>query len=90
METGIAYFGNRMPKHLVEDINDIAEHGCTYMVHTFSENHWMYYHRTMQEIFEVTHRAGLEAWVDPWGVGHIFGGEAVQPLGRPQPGFLPA
>ncbi len=76
IETGVAYFGNRIPGHVAEDLCDIVERGCTYVVHTFSENDWTYYHRTMAEVFDLTRRAGLEVWVDPWGVGHVFGGEA--------------
>jgi hypothetical protein len=76
MKAGIAYFGTRMPKHVARDLSDIVAHGCTYVVHTFSESDRIFYRGTMREIFELTRRAGLEVWVDPWGVGHTFGGEA--------------
>lgn len=76
METGVSYFGNRILRHVEADLEDIARHGCTFVVHTFSEDDLAYYRATMAQIVEATHRAGLEAWIDPWGVGSIFGGEA--------------
>lgn len=76
METGVAYFGNRILRHAQADIEDMAAHGCTYIVHTFSEEDQRYYARTMDQIVKATHAAGMKAWIDPWGVGGVFGGEA--------------
>jgi hypothetical protein len=36
----------------------------------------MFYKQGMAEIVKATKDAGLTAWVDPWGVGRVFGGEA--------------
>ena len=77
MKTGISYFGNRIPEHFVErDLPDIVDHGCTYIVHTFSENDFQHYSQTLKTMVAATHQAGLEAYLDPWGVGGVFGGEA--------------
>ena len=77
MQTGVSYFGNRIPQHYRErDLPDIVEAGCTYVVHTFSENDVQFYRGAMEELVQDTRRAGLEAHVDPWGVGRLFAGEA--------------
>jgi hypothetical protein len=76
METGVSYYGSRILRHVQADLEDIAEHGCTYIVHTFSESDLSSYRGTMAEIVKATHAAGLRAWFDPWGVGGVFGGES--------------
>jgi hypothetical protein len=76
MKTGVSYYGNRIPRHVRTDMEDIARNHCTYVVHTFSENDLQYYHNTIGEIVKISHEAGLEVWLDPWGVGRVFGGEA--------------
>ena len=77
MKTGISYFGNRIPEHFAEhDLPDIVAHGCTYIVHTFSENDLQHYQGSLKAMVAATHAAGLEAYIDPWGVGGVFGGEA--------------
>ena len=76
MKTGISYFGNRISEHFVErDLPDIVAHGCTYIVHTFSENDLHHYKGSLKAMVAATHQAGLEAYIDPWGVGGVFGGE---------------
>lgn len=76
MKLGCSYFGNRIPKHVRTDMQELADMGCTYVVHTFNENDWLFYHDTMAEIVQITHEVGLEAHIDPWGVGKVFGGES--------------
>lgn len=76
MELGISYFGNRIMRHFRRDLEDIRARHFTYVVHTFSENDQVFYKQTMAEMVQATKDAGLTAWVDPWGVGRVFGGEA--------------
>lgn len=74
-QLGVAYFGNRFLKHAREDLADIAE-CCTYVVHTFSERDLYFHKAAMENIFAETRKRGMTVWVDPWGVGGVFGGEA--------------
>jgi hypothetical protein len=76
MKTGVSYYGNRIPRHVEEDMAEIAGNHCTFVVHTCSENDLQYYHGTIKQIVKISHQAGLEVWLDPWGVGRVFGGEA--------------
>jgi len=57
-------------------MNSLAEQGFTGVLHTFTENDLAYYRDQMARIVEVSHEAGLEVQVGPWGVGGVFGGEA--------------
>ena len=77
MKTGVSYFGNRIPEHFRErDLPDIVSAGCSYVVHTFSESDLQFYRSAMEEMVAATRQAGLGAYVDPWGVGGVFAGEA--------------
>ena len=77
MKLGVSYFGNRMPAHYKNhDLPEIQAAGCSYVVHTFSENDLKFYTGTIEKLIALTQAAGLEAHIDPWGVGGIFGGEA--------------
>lgn len=77
---GISYFGNRMIKHVKEDLRDIITHNCNLVIHTFSENDQEFYKETMKKIVEATHERGIEVWVSPWSVCGLFGGEAYSNL----------
>ena len=86
MQTGVSYFSSRTHRHVRADLSDIAEHGCTYVVHCFTETDLAYYRDTMREIVEATRDAGLEVWLDPWGVAGVFSGETFTrfPLDHPE------
>jgi len=77
IQTGISYFANRWSHHFKQDIDDIVSHACTFIVHTFSENDFLYARGTMKKFFYTTREAGLGCWADPWGLMGLFGGEAL-------------
>lgn len=76
MKLGCSYFGNRILTHVRGDMQSLIDMGCTYVVHTFNENDWMFYHDTIRQIVDISHEVGLEVHIDPWGVGKVFGGES--------------
>lgn len=76
IKTGVSYFGNRILWHVAEDMKMVRENNCNFVVHTFSEEDMEFYKDTMKEIIEISHREGLEVYIDPWAVGGIFGGES--------------
>lgn len=76
IKIGSSYFGNRILRHVRSDMEQLVREGFTYVVHTYSENDMLFYHRTMKDILAITRDCGLESYVDPWGVGKVFGGEA--------------
>lgn len=77
MKLGCSYFGNRIQKHVREDMKELVDMGCTYVVHTFNEGDVMWYKDTVREIVEISKEEGLEVHIDPWGVGKVFGGESL-------------
>jgi hypothetical protein len=81
MRFGVSYFGVRNPRHMQSDLEDIARLGFDYVVFTFSENDHRFYRETIADAVQRAHQAGLQAYVDPWGVGGIFGGEAFTERG---------
>ncbi len=77
---GVSYYGNRIPWRVKDDLRAIKEAGCTYVIHTFSEEDHEFYQDAMRQIVQLSHEAGLEVWLDPWGIGQAFGGETYSSL----------
>lgn len=73
-EIGVSYFGVRRVAHVRSDMDDLARIGATYVVHLMTEHDLANYRATMRGIVETTHDAGLNVWLDPVAIGHIFGG----------------
>ncbi len=57
-------------------MTDLVERGFDGVLHTFSENDLNWYRGQMARIVEVSHDLGLEVQLGPWGLAHVFGGEA--------------
>jgi hypothetical protein len=76
MEFATSYFGNRILRHVQADMIRLRAEGLGVVVHTFSENDLRYYRHTMTRIVAASQEAGLRVWLDPWGLGGVFGGEA--------------
>lgn len=98
---GAAYFGNRFPGHAHRDLV-VLSGSCDYVVHTVSETDFNYHKAALAQIFAETRKVGLEVWADPWGLGGVFGGEALSKFlldhpsewqrysdGRPAPAACP-
>ena len=86
MQTGVSYFSSRDLRHLREDLQEMVDHGCTYVVHCVTETDLAFARDTMRDVIAATHDAGLEAWLDPWGLCGIFSGETFTkfPLDHPE------
>lgn len=76
MRFGTSYFGNRMLKHARKDLEELKSQGFEIILHTYSENDFQFYRKTMKDLIEMSKDMGFEVWIDPWGWGGIFGGEA--------------
>ncbi|MFH1143238.1 MAG: hypothetical protein V1774_01680 [Candidatus Eisenbacteria bacterium] len=76
MKLAASYFGNRILRHVRDDMEQLHARGFTRVVHTFSENDLAFYRGTMRDIVRVSQECGLEVLLDPWGVARVFGGEA--------------
>ena len=69
LRTGVAYHGNRILKHVKEDMVDIINHNFNLVVHMFSHTDWDRHRTIMREIIAITEGLGLDVWVDNWGIG---------------------
>jgi hypothetical protein len=76
MLVATSYFGNRSVRHVRADVRRLRQESFDIVVHTFSENDLRFYQKTVRDIVDVTKEAGMRVWIDPWGVGGVFGGEA--------------
>lgn len=85
MKAGIAYFGVRNPEWVRVDMQRIKAAGYTHVLHTWSEEDLQYAPDTMAEIIALSVAEGLGVYVNPWGVGRIFGGEAYSELAARSP-----
>lgn len=72
---GCSYFANRMVRHVAEDMKMLARDGFNYVMHTMCEYDLTFHRGNLRDIVSVSHDAGHEVWIDPWGVGNVFGGE---------------
>lgn len=81
MRFGVSYFGVRNPQHTERDLDEMARLGFDYVVLTFSEHDHRFYQQSVAACVHQAHERGLTVWVDPWGVGGIFGGEAFSDQG---------
>ncbi|MCL2282416.1 MAG: hypothetical protein FWC26_03770 [Fibromonadales bacterium] len=85
MKAGVSYFGVRNPEWVRKDMQIIKQAGFDCVLHTFSEEDLQYYPQTMKEIIAISKCEGLSVYVNPWGVGRVFGGEAYTELAARNP-----
>ena len=69
LRTGAAYHGCRMLNHVADDMRDMADNHMNLVVHMLSHTDWDRHCRVMKEIVEISEEAGLEVWLDNWGLG---------------------
>jgi len=77
MELGVSYFSRARLKHIEYDIKEIKKIGSSFIIHTLSENDILYYRETVRRAVNFSREHKLGIWIDPWGVGGIFGGETA-------------
>jgi hypothetical protein len=103
MHCGLTYTDSRRVEHVARDMQALARHGATYVVHMLHEQDLRAYSGTMREIVRASREAGLGVWLDPVGLGYVFGGDdflsdfalrhpeaaQVDGAGRPLPAACP-
>ena len=76
LRTGCAYHGNRMLSHAISDMKEIVRADMDIVVHMLSHTDWERHDKVMGDIFRASEDAGLEVWVDNWGIGGGAGDKA--------------
>jgi hypothetical protein len=84
---GVSYFGVRNPRLARQDFDIIAAAGFTHILLTYSEADLQYYPETMDHLVALAAEHGLKSYLNPWGVGRVFGGEAYSELTGRNPGM---
>jgi hypothetical protein len=82
---GVSYFGVRDLRHARRDLDEIAAAGFRAVTHTLSEHDLRHHTVDVGRLVAATRERGLEAQLDPWGVGGLFGGEADSELALTHP-----
>lgn len=85
IQTGVAYFEGRAPRHTARDLDDMVDSGCSYVIHCYSEFDVRWAPDSMRRLIADTKARGLGVWLDPWGVGEVFGGEPFSRFGAVHP-----
>ena len=85
IDAGVAYFDARARRHWQKDLDDIAESGFTYIVHCVSEFDLRWQKELVRRLVAATRERGMAVWLDPWGVGEVFGGEPFSRFGAFHP-----
>ena len=68
LRLGAAYHGNRILRHVDEDMRDIVAHNMNTVVHMFTHNDWDRHLAVMKDIISLSESYGLEVWIDNWGL----------------------
>lgn len=68
LELGVAYHDNRILKSIKEDMQDIVRHNMNLVVHVFTHNDIRRHKGIMKDVFAATRDAGLDFWVDNFGL----------------------
>jgi len=66
--TGVAYHGNRMLSHAEVDMKEIVRAGMDVVLHMYSHTDWTRHRAVIKDMISVSEHAGLEVWVDNWGL----------------------
>ncbi len=71
--TGVAYHGNRMPSHYRADLEGMRRADMDIVVHMLSHTDWERHSKVIKDMCKMTEDAGLEVWMDNWGLNGVPG-----------------
>lgn len=75
LKLGCSYFGNYHIKHVKKDFKELRNIGFNTLTLTLSEHDFQFYRQTVNETIAIAKENKFEIYLDPWGVGKVFGGE---------------
>jgi hypothetical protein len=76
IQIGCSYFGNRHLEHFQNDIDSLKQSGFNTILLTYSENDFFFYSKTISKMVSIAKNNNFTVYIDPWGWGGLFGGEA--------------
>lgn len=75
-ETGVSYYGISRIEHARHDFEDIKAHNCNAILLALTEFDCFFWKPQIPKIIDEAKRLGLKIYLNTWGVGKFFGGEA--------------
>ena len=77
LKLGAAYHGNRILKHVREDMLDMVNNNMNMVVHMYTHNDMMRHHNVLRDIVSISEDLGLETWIDNWGINGAPGDKGL-------------
>lgn len=75
-EVGVSYYGINRVEHARTDFADIRAHNCNAIVLALTEFDMFFWRPQIPRIVDEAKRQGLRVYLNTWGIGKFFGGEA--------------
>jgi hypothetical protein len=75
-ETGVSYYGISYPEHARKDFQEIKAHNCNAILLSLTEFDLFFWKPTIPKIVDEAKKLGLKVYLNTWGIGKFFGGEA--------------
>jgi hypothetical protein len=74
MKTGLAYMGHHNPRHIAEDLSEIAALGCADVLVALQENDFVYMKGKVEFLPALAKERGIRPIAIFWGALNLFGG----------------
>lgn len=75
-ETGVSYYGVSYVDNVRKDFEEIKAHNCTAVLLALTEFDLFFWKPQIPKIVDEAKRLGLKVYLNTWGIGKFFGGEA--------------
>lgn len=75
-ETGVSYYGISTVENARRDFQEIKDHNCTSIVLALTEFDMFFWKPQIPKIVDEAKKLGLKVYLNTWGIGKFFGGEA--------------
>lgn len=75
-ETGVSYYGVSRIEHARADFEDMRAHNCTAVLLSLTEFDLFFWRPQIPKIVAEAKRQGMTVYLNTWGIGKFFGGEA--------------
>lgn len=75
-ETGVSYYGISYVEHAQRDFQEMRAHHCTAVLLALTEFDLFFWRPNIPRIVDAAKQCGLQVYLNTWGIGKFFGGEA--------------
>lgn len=75
-ETGVSYYGISYSDNVRKDFQEIKDHNCNAILLSLTEFDLFFWKPQIPKVVEEAKKLGLKVYLNTWGIGKFFGGEA--------------